>query len=456
MEAPYISAAILACNDEDHIARTLDSLKGVADEIVVVLDTKSTDRTEELIRNFASSCNLTLKPEDELSEDELWDLVHCSEGGELFLSKGFILHKRDWTHSFSEARNASLDACRGTWVIVLDADEDICPEDKEKVLPELRAAEEKGLNLLQSPLFVNPTYETPTQHSPEFDGFCSIHFRARVFRREAGIRYINRVHEQPVMPEGQEPKEDLLDVRFLHRGDQTASKSDYYRALLTLDHVDDPSDVIPAIYLADINLKDRKQERARQLLESIDIKPLAEGRQAPVASKYYATFGKVHQLHWAKRKAEAEAHGQDEGRELSDTEVELLDGIAKDSIICFAYGWKLSPMYFAAGIQAAVMMVISQGDHGVKTGAEIFSGIVEADPENVVASELLAFCTEYIKCTKGEEEADVVVAMYQQLISKLGVYLQELNALEQRSKLQANGLQPNIEPVALEQLKMVR
>ncbi|SDL04209.1 Glycosyltransferase involved in cell wall bisynthesis [Catalinimonas alkaloidigena] len=46
---PPISAVIITYNEERNIARCLDSLQGVADEIVVV-DSFSTDRTEEICR----------------------------------------------------------------------------------------------------------------------------------------------------------------------------------------------------------------------------------------------------------------------------------------------------------------------------------------------------------------------------------------------------------------------
>ena len=42
-----ISAVIITYNEENNIGRCLDSLKGLADEIIVV-DSFSTDRTEEI------------------------------------------------------------------------------------------------------------------------------------------------------------------------------------------------------------------------------------------------------------------------------------------------------------------------------------------------------------------------------------------------------------------------
>ena len=47
MDKPYLSAIIIAFNEERNIARCLDSLADVADEVVVV-DSGSTDSTRAL------------------------------------------------------------------------------------------------------------------------------------------------------------------------------------------------------------------------------------------------------------------------------------------------------------------------------------------------------------------------------------------------------------------------
>ncbi|MFN8292994.1 MAG: glycosyltransferase family 2 protein [Chitinophagales bacterium] len=45
-----VSAAIIAFNEEKHIARTIASLQNTVDEIVVVINDNSTDKTEEICR----------------------------------------------------------------------------------------------------------------------------------------------------------------------------------------------------------------------------------------------------------------------------------------------------------------------------------------------------------------------------------------------------------------------
>jgi glycosyltransferase involved in cell wall biosynthesis len=87
MPRSTLSVAIVTLNEEDNLARTLASVR-FADEIVVV-DSGSTDGTVELARSFGAKVF-----------SEVW--------------KGFALQK-----------NSAIDKCVGTWVLSLDADEEL-------------------------------------------------------------------------------------------------------------------------------------------------------------------------------------------------------------------------------------------------------------------------------------------------------------------------------------------
>jgi len=86
-----LSVAIITLNEEANLARTLASVQ-FADEIVVI-DSGSTDRTLEIARSFP---NVKLYSEP-------W--------------KGFAAQK-----------NSAIEKCSGTWVLSLDADEELTPE----------------------------------------------------------------------------------------------------------------------------------------------------------------------------------------------------------------------------------------------------------------------------------------------------------------------------------------
>ena len=84
-----LSAVVVARNEEAQLASCLETLR-FADEIVVVLD-RSTDRSAEIARGF-----------------------------------GARLVEGAWERE-GPRRNASLDACRGAWVLEIDADERVPP-----------------------------------------------------------------------------------------------------------------------------------------------------------------------------------------------------------------------------------------------------------------------------------------------------------------------------------------
>lgn len=87
---PTLSVAIITFNEESNLARTLASVQ-FADEVVVV-DSGSTDRTREIAASFKTK--LFLEP---------W--------------KGFAAQK-----------NSAIEKCTGTWILSLDADEELTPE----------------------------------------------------------------------------------------------------------------------------------------------------------------------------------------------------------------------------------------------------------------------------------------------------------------------------------------
>ena len=92
-QAPAISLCMIVRNEQAHLARCLDSVKPMVDEMVVV-DTGSEDRTADLARAF---------------------------GARVFETR--------WQNDFSQARNLSLEKARGGWILVLDADEVISARD---------------------------------------------------------------------------------------------------------------------------------------------------------------------------------------------------------------------------------------------------------------------------------------------------------------------------------------
>ncbi len=92
---PLLSVAIITCNEELNLARTLDSVRW-ADEIIVV-DSGSADRTVAIARSF-----------------------------------GARVFERPWP-GFAAQKNFALAQCTGAWILSLDADEELSPELQRQI-----------------------------------------------------------------------------------------------------------------------------------------------------------------------------------------------------------------------------------------------------------------------------------------------------------------------------------
>jgi len=86
-----LSVCIITLNEEANIARTLESVKGIADEVIIV-DSGSTDNTVALAQSYGAKVFI-----------EKW--------------KGFALQK-----------NSALEKATCDWILSLDADEELSPE----------------------------------------------------------------------------------------------------------------------------------------------------------------------------------------------------------------------------------------------------------------------------------------------------------------------------------------
>jgi len=167
-----LSVCVIARDEERFITACLASVAGVADQLVV-LDTGSTDRTVELAR-----------------------------------SAGAEVHRFAWCDDFAAARNAALVHARGQWVLMLDADEELPPDQHDTLREHLADPTAAAFRL---PI-VNVGEEK-----------LGANYVPRLFRNVPGARYAGRIHEQ-VFPsvlalsraKGQIAK--LGSARLVHHG----------------------------------------------------------------------------------------------------------------------------------------------------------------------------------------------------------------------------------------------
>jgi glycosyltransferase involved in cell wall biosynthesis/Tfp pilus assembly protein PilF len=140
-----LSVCLIVKNEEHFLAQCLNSVRGLASQIIVV-DTGSTDRTVEIAREF---------------------------GAEIYAFK--------WTDDFAAARNAALEHATGDWVLILDADEELPVAQHERLRADMKQADAIAFRL---PL---------VNRGQEAEGRS---FVPRLFRNAPGNHYFGRIHEQ--------------------------------------------------------------------------------------------------------------------------------------------------------------------------------------------------------------------------------------------------------------------
>ncbi len=146
---PRLSVAMIVRDEQDVLAQSIESVRGLADE-VVVLDTGSIDRTPILAAEL-----------------------------------GATVHRQPWENDFSAARNLCLRQVSGNWVLWLDAGEQIAPVDAAR----LRA-------FLDHEAKATLAYEAMIEVPPRDDGASAEQVgQYRLLPTHVGLRFVGRVRE---------------------------------------------------------------------------------------------------------------------------------------------------------------------------------------------------------------------------------------------------------------------
>lgn len=144
-----ISLCMILKNEEDVIARCLDCVKGIVDEIIIV-DTGSTDKTKEIVKNYT---------------DKIYDF--------------------EWIDDFAAARNFSFSKATKEYILWIDADEVLFKEDQDKLLK------------LKESLNSNIDTVTMTDHRGlNENGEPLLRYkRNRLVKRKNNFKWIGFIHE---------------------------------------------------------------------------------------------------------------------------------------------------------------------------------------------------------------------------------------------------------------------
>ena len=164
---PTISLCMIVKNEEMHIARCLDSVAELVEEIVIV-DTGSTDRTVEIASDYTS--NVYLYP---------------------------------WKDDFSDARNYSFSRASMDYCMWMDADDILEETEKEKFL-QLK----QSLTLDTDIVMMKYNTSFDEAGKPSFS-----YFRERWIRNCTQYRWVGAVHEV-IPPNG---KVIYSDIAISHK-----------------------------------------------------------------------------------------------------------------------------------------------------------------------------------------------------------------------------------------------
>lgn len=236
-----LSLSMIVRNEEARLAACLASVKGLADELVVV-DTGSTDGT-----------------------------IAVAEAA------GARVERIEWPGDFAPARNRAMDFLSGDWVLVLDADEQLRPE----VIPSLKALMAQPdvlvINLLR--------YELGAAMAP----YSNV---SRLFRRHPGIRWSKPYHSMiddsvQVLLE-QEPHWRIADCRepaILHDGYRPellagTDKAERLRQAMQSELERHPGDPYASAKLGGLLISDGQHQEAVALLRrALDQDSMQDGER---------------------------------------------------------------------------------------------------------------------------------------------------------------------------------
>lgn len=146
-----LSVAMITFNEEKILEKTLESVKEFADEIVIV-DSGSTDRTKDIVEKYNA----------------------------LFFTE-------NWK-GYGPQRNSAIDKCSNEWILNIDADEEISPALREKIIDIKNGKLDGDVFEIN---FTSVCFGKKLKH-----GGWSNSYHIRLFKKSAGRFNDNMVHEE--------------------------------------------------------------------------------------------------------------------------------------------------------------------------------------------------------------------------------------------------------------------
>ncbi len=246
---PRLSLCMIVRNEEEYLPRCLESVKGIADEIIIV-DTGSTDRTIEIAKKY-----------------------------------GAMVINHVWDNDFSKARNVSLENAKGNWILMLDADEVIAERDLRKIRDAIKEPSANGYRLVLRNYEYKGGFTGWKSNTGDYEegkgypGYGEVPL-TRLYRRLPGVMYTGKVHEVI------EPSLERLNITvtdtdipihhygYVKEGSCVEKKFEIYRELGENQLKDNPEDAKAMCDLGINYMGSGEFRRAEELLiRSFEIDP---------------------------------------------------------------------------------------------------------------------------------------------------------------------------------------
>lgn len=161
-----ISLCMITKNEENFLENCLNNVKDLADEIIVV-DTGSKDKTKEIAKKFTQ---------------KIYDFK--------------------WADDFSKAKNEAIRHATKQWILVLDADEIIEKNDKEKIKSIIANNKDKELVgfAFEQRSYIKDPFPGCIKNDSDFEivkqyPFYIKNSLVRLFKNNLGLEFKHRIHE---------------------------------------------------------------------------------------------------------------------------------------------------------------------------------------------------------------------------------------------------------------------
>ncbi|MED1915774.1 glycosyltransferase [Bacillus thuringiensis] len=204
---PTVSLTMIVKNEEKYLARCLQSVVNLVDEMIVV-DTGSTDKTKFIAEQF-----------------------------------GAKVYDYHWDNHFANARNFALQKANSDWNLVLDADEYLVGDTEKSLRSFIETKRAIGRVLIVSKYLDNGEVKYSRQ------------LASRLFPK--GAYYKGRIHEQIIS----DLPHFVTTIELHHSGYYETDKTDRNLPLLLLESEDQPDNPYILYHIA-INEKNRKNYSA--------------------------------------------------------------------------------------------------------------------------------------------------------------------------------------------------